>query len=101
MVEARQITFEPNVQEKLDGQGEVFDEFVTVGGQYVGWVKKPKHGPGFFLHVAGATWQNAPGARYPTENDARTQYTYCKTRKRVREVVAQHFNDKAKKLATE
>lgn len=67
--------------------GEEVSEYVVFQNETVGFIKKARFGPGWFLKIFGTKWQNAPGARYPQELDARTDFTYCKTKRKVEETV--------------
>lgn len=79
MDEQRKITY---ARASLITEGEpTLGEYMSVDGQQVGFLKKARFGAGYFLRVDGLKWQNAPGARYPIERDARTDFTFCKTKK--------------------
>jgi hypothetical protein len=49
---------------------------IVADGKHVGYVRKPKHGKGYFVGLDGITWNNAPGARYSADAGGGAPETY-------------------------
>jgi hypothetical protein len=93
MGEEELVTFQPahDLPEGASG------EYINVGGLRFGWIKKAQFGPGWFLQIFGTKWQNAPGARYPQELDMKADFTYCKTKRKVLDMVVKVIHERAAK----